>query len=68
MSDSHVYGNVKMYVNKEKRFSVSTILEICSPTVVLKIKAVYFFNIEIILSISCVSLGFYFILFLVAMK
>lgn len=58
-------------MSTRKKDLVSVILERCSPTVVLKIKAVYFFNVEIILLISCVSLGFVFIylfFFLVAMK
>lgn len=45
----------------KKNSSVSAIPKIHSATVALKIKAVYFFNVENILCIriSCVSLGFF---------
>lgn len=49
MPGSHVCGNVKMSVNRKERSSDSAIPKIRSLTAALKIKAVYFFNVEIIL-------------------
>lgn len=62
MPGSDVCGNLQMYVNRKKYSSVSAILKIYSATVALKIKAVYFFNVESILCIriSCVSWNFFF--------
>lgn len=61
MPGSNVLGNVQMYVNRKKKSSVSAILGIYSPTVALKIEAVYFSNVKSILfiKISCVSLEYF---------
>lgn len=49
MPGSHVCGNVEVSVNRKERSADSAILKIRSLTAALKIKAVYFFNVGIIL-------------------